>query len=330
MIKEDIKKASDIIKNGWVVAFPTETVYWLWANIYNKEAINRIFKIKWRASDNPLIVHINDINKLEEIALEIPKYAYELAKKFWPGPLTIVLKKQDNVINEVSAWSDTVGIRIPNNPIALELLKIVNVPLAAPSANLSWKPSPTKASHVRDDLWNKVDFILNWWESNIWVESTVIDLTVFPPIVLRPGWVSLEDLRDVIPETILHPNLLWKTIEKIIKSPWMKYRHYAPDTNLILFNHFNDNIESIISEYKNKWNKVWIITTIENQYNYENIDKIFVLWSRKKMTDISKNLFNVLRDIDKHWLAIVFCESFEEKWIGLAIMDRLKRACEKK
>jgi len=327
---QNIKKAADIIKNGWVVAFPTETVYWLWANIYNKDAVKRIFEIKQRASDNPLIVHIDNINKLESLAIEIPEIAYKLAQKFWPGPLTIVLKKKDSVINEISAWSDTVAIRIPNNPIAIELLRIADVPIAAPSANLSWKPSPTQASHVKDDLWNKVDFILDWWETNIGIESTVIDLTVFPRVILRPGWISLEDIRNVVSDIILHPNLRWETKENMVKSPGMKYRHYAPDTNLILFNHLAFNINSQIKEYKNKWKKVWVIATLETQKNYNNVNKIFLLWSRKKMADISKNLFNILRDVDKHWLDIVFCESFEEKWIGLAIMDRLKKACEKK
>lgn len=330
MLKQNIKKAASIIKNGWVVAFPTETVYWLWANIYNKDAIMRIFEIKWRASDNPLIVHIDNIDKLTTLAIEIPKITYELAKKFWPGPLTIVFKKSDSVINEVSAWSDTVAIRIPNNSIAIELLKIANVPIAAPSANLSWKPSPTKASHVKDDLLNKVDYILDWWETIIWVESTVIDITVSPPILLRPWGVSLEELRELLPNIQLHPNLKWESQENIIKSPWMKYRHYAPDTNLFLFNPLTDDIELLIKKYKYLWNKIGVIATLETHDKYNNIDKVFLLWSRKKMTDISKNLFNILREVDKYWLDLVFCETFEEKWIGLAVMDRLKRACEKK
>lgn len=329
MINENIKKASELIKNGWVVAFPTETVYWLWANIYNRDAIKRIFEIKWRASDNPLIVHISSIDELENIVSEIPDIVYTLAEKFWPWPLTFVLKKKDNVISEVSAWWDTIGVRIPNNPLALELIKLANVPIAAPSANLSWKPSPTSASHVRDDLWDRVDFILDWWDTNVWVESTVIDLTVNPVILLRPGWVSFEELKKYIPNIQLHPNLVWENNSVIAKSPWMKYRHYSPDTELVLFDYLNWNINSFLQENKNAWKKIWVITTNENQDKYKWVDKIFLLWSIYDMNWISKNLFNVLRQVDKYWLDIVFCESFEEKGIGLAIMDRLKRACKK-
>lgn len=328
MIENNLKIAANIIKNGWVVAFPTETVYWLWANIYNKEAIKRIFEIKWRAADNPLIVHIHSIEILNTIADDIPDISYKLANKFWPWPLTMVLKKKDCVISEVSAWSDTVAVRIPNNSIAIELLKLSEVPIAAPSANLSGKPSPTSAKHVESDLWNTLDYILDWWETNIWLESTVIDLTVFPPVVLRPWWISLEELKEIVPEVVLHPNLLGKSIENIVKSPWMKYRHYSPDTSLILFDNF-DNINVLLNEYKQKWKKVWIITTIENQYKYDNIDKIFLIWSSFDMPSISKNLYSILREVDKYWLDLVFCESFEEKWIGLAIMDRLKRAAER-
>ncbi|MDP2090318.1 MAG: L-threonylcarbamoyladenylate synthase [Candidatus Gracilibacteria bacterium] len=330
MLKQNIKKAASIIKNGGVVAFPTETVYGLGANIYNKDAIMRIFEIKGRASDNPLIVHIDNIDKLTTLAIEIPKITYELAKKFWPGPLTIVFKKSDSVINEVSAGSDTVAIRIPNNSIAIELLKIANVPIAAPSANLSGKPSPTKASHVKDDLLNKVDYILDGGETIIGVESTVIDITVSPPILLRPGGVSLEELRELLPNIQLHPNLKGESQENIIKSPGMKYRHYAPDTNLFLFNPLTDDIELLIKKYKYLGNKIGVIATLETHDKYNNIDKVFLLGSRKKMTDISKNLFNILREVDKYGLDLVFCETFEEKGIGLAVMDRLKRACEKK
>ncbi len=325
MLKESIKYASNIIKNWWVVAFPTETVYWLWASIYDKNAIKRIFEIKWRPQDNPLIVHIDSIDKIKNIASNIPEVVYLLWSKFWPWPLTVILEK-NNVIDEVTAWTNTVAIRIPNNDIALKLIKESGTPIAAPSANLSWKPSPTSAKHVKDDLWDSVDYILDWWETTVWLESTVIDLTVYPYLLLRPWGISFEQLKEALPDIEIHQNWWNKEKKQAIKCPWMKYRHYSPDTEMFLFDDFG-NIYDILIEYKNIWKKIWIITTVENEHKYSNVDKLFLVWSTKDLNTVSKNLFNTLREVDKYNLDVVFCESFEEKWMGLAIMDRLKRAC---
>lgn len=330
MNNKEIKIASDIIKNWWVIAFPTETVYWLWASIYNKEAIKRIFKIKWRAPDNPLIVHIDDINKVSELAINIPDSFYILAKKFWPWPLTMILRKKDNIIDEITAWGDSIAIRIPNNEIALEIIKKSWVPIAAPSANLSWKPSPTSACHVKDDLWNSVDYIVEWWNTNIWIESTVIDLTINNPIILRPWFITIEDLKETLPEIKMYQKIEWSDDKKVNRSPWMKYRHYSPNTPLILIDIEKDNINNIIEENNIKWKKIWFIYTKENKDKYNNNDNLFLLWSRNRIQDISKNLFKILREIDKYWLDIVYCETFLKEWIGIAIMDRLSRASENK
>ncbi len=329
MKQNDLNFAAKILQDWGVVAFPTETVYGLWANIYDKQAIQKIFTIKWRASDNPLIVHISDISELPNVAIDIPEIAYELWKKFWPGPLTFVLKKQQNVVSEVSAGWDTIGIRVPNHPIARELIALSWVPLAAPSANLSWKPSPTSAQHVHNDLSQRVDYIVDGGEANIWVESTVIDLTVQPPVLLRPGGISFEQLKEVLPNIEIHPHLLWQKSEKIVKSPGMKYRHYAPETTLYLFSPEQDDIIAKIQDHHAQWKKIWIIGSKEMQYKYLWADRFFLLWSRENLEEVSHNLFATLRQIDIYWLDSVYCETFETKWIWLAIMDRLKRACEK-
>ena len=225
--EKKLKRAAEIIRKGGLVAFPTETVYGLGANALNRKAVIKIFEAKGRPMDNPLIVHISDMKMIREIA-KMNEIAERLAKKFFPGPITLVVDKKEVIPPEVTAGLETVAIRMPSHPIALKLIKVSGVPIAAPSANLAGKPSPTKTEHVIDDLYGKVDLILDGGETNIGVESTVVDTTVYPVEILRPGGLPIEEIRKVVDV---------KTFDRKVgvpKSPGMKYRHYAPEAELIV------------------------------------------------------------------------------------------------
>ncbi len=321
------------LKNGGVVVFPTETVFGLGANALNPKAVEKIFKVKGRPSDNPLIVHVNNIEMANKVAF-VNKTAEKLFKKFSPGPLTLILKKRSIVPNITSANLNTVAVRIPNNKIALKLIELSNLPIAAPSANLSGKPSPTKIEHIINDLGNKINYALNG-EISIGVESTVLDLTEKTPKILRYGSITYEDLMEVInlePITVKvdnkNKNNKEKEIIKVAKSPGMKYTHYSPDTPLILATGTN---EEIINKINNKindlnYNEICIITTIENKNKYPNNIKKIIIGSRNNLKEISKNLYNVLREIDKHNVKIALIEGFNKKGLGLAIMDKLEKA----
>ncbi len=327
-----IQKAAKIIKGSGLVAFPTETVYGLGANVLDKKAVRKIFEVKGRPLDNPVIVHIAKIEDLNLLARKIPKIAEILAKKFWPGPLTLILFKNKIVPDEVTAGSNTVAIRMPKNKIALELIKNSGVPIAAPSANLAGKPSPTTAKHVFEDLGDKIDLILDGGRTKVGVESTVIDLTVKPPLILRPGGISLEKLKKVLKDIKPHPFLLGaKLKDKIIKSPGMKYRHYAPKTPLILAEGKNQisKIQELIDYYQRKNKIVGVMTTKETKKFYQKANLVLVVGSKKNLEEIAKNLFKTLREFDKRKVDIIISESFPERGIGFAIMHRLKKAAKK-
>ena len=327
-----IEKAARIIKKGGLVAFPTETVYGLGANALNKKAVKKIFEAKKRPLDNPIIVHIADFKDLFKLTKKIPKIVKNLAKIFWPGPLTLVLFKKKIVPNEVTAGSDTVAIRMPKNKIALELIKASGFPIAAPSANLAGRPSPTTAWHVFEDLGKKIDLILDGGPTKVGVESTVVDLTVKPPLILRPGGLSFEKLKKVLKDLKPHPFLKGEKLrDKILKSPGMKYRHYAPKAPLILIEgkDFVSKIQNLINQYKKRKKKVGVMATKETKKFYKNANLILTPGSRKNLEEIAKNLFKVLRQFDKKRVDIILAESFPEKGIGFAIMHRLKKAAKK-
>ena len=327
--KNIIKKAAEIIRQGGIVAFPTETVYGLGANALNKKAVRRIFKVKERPLDNPLIVHIADVKDLAKLAKNIPKNTNILAKKFWPGPLTLILFKK-LVSKEVTAGGNTVAIRMPQNKIALELIRSSGVPIAAPSANLAGRPSPTEACHVFEDLGDKVDLILDGGRTEIGVESTVVDLTVKPPQILRPGGISFEELKKVIKDIQLHPSLLGKKFKGKVKSPGMKYRHYAPRAPLILVEgNLNERIKkfrNLISLYRKQKKLVGVMISRETKKLLKEGDLILVIGSRKNLKEISRNLFQTLRKFDETGVDIILAETFPEKGIGFALMHRLKKA----
>lgn len=330
---EEITGAAEIIKEGNLVAFPTETVYGLGANALDKKAIKKIFEAKGRPLDNPLIVHVADYDDIFKIAQKIPKIAKTLATKFWPGPLTLIFFKKRIIPDEVTAGGNTVAIRIPKNKIALELIKSAGVPIAAPSANLAGRLSPTTAQHVFEDLGNKIDLILDGGRTKIGIESTVVDLTINPPQILRPGGISFEKLKKVLKNLQLHPSLLGKKIQEKTKSPGMKYRHYAPQAHLILIKgdlkRRGQKIQDLIVKYKKEGKKVGLLTLLEREKFYKGSDLVLSVGSEKNLKEVAQNLFKTLRKFDEMGMNIILSETFSRKEIGFAIMDRLEKAAKK-
>ena len=331
-INKDIKfieEAGDIIRDGGTVAFPTETVYGLGANALDEEAVKKIFIAKGRPQDNPLIVHVCSKN-ISELVKEVPEVAQRMIDKFWPGPLTIILEKNDIIPNMTSANLNTVGIRMPSSEIALKLIELSKRPIAAPSANISGRPSPTEVERCIEDLNGKVDYIIGGESSDIGVESTIIDCTVNPPLVLRPGGITLEMLKEIDSNIEIDSALKSKPTENFKpKAPGMKYRHYAPKAHLKIIKGKNEKTIEIINEilenYIEKGNDVAILTTNEN-LNKFNSGKVISLGSENNLNEIAKNLFETLRKCDDLGVQHILCQGFEEKGVGLAIMNRLNKA----
>lgn len=331
-INKDIKfieEAGAIIRDGGTVAFPTETVYGLGANSLDEEAVKKIFIAKGRPQDNPLIVHVCSKN-ISELVKEVPEVAQRMIDKFWPGPLTIILEKNDIIPNMTSANLNTVGIRMPSSEIALKLIELSKRPIAAPSANISGRPSPTEVERCIEDLNGKVDYIIGGESSDIGVESTIIDCTVNPPLVLRPGGITLEMLKEIDSNIEIDSALKSKPTENFKpKAPGMKYRHYAPKAHLKIIKGKNEKTIEIINEilenYIEKGNDVAILTTDEN-LNKFNSGKVISLGSENNLNEIAKNLFETLRKCDDLGVQHILCQGFEEKGVGLAIMNRLNKA----
>ena len=331
-INKDIKfieEAGAIIRDGGIVAFPTETVYGLGANALDEEAVKKIFIAKGRPQDNPLIVHVCSKN-ISELVKEVPEVAQRMIDKFWPGPLTIILEKNDIIPNMTSAILNTVGIRMPSSEIALKLIELSKRPIAAPSANISGRPSPTEVERCIEDLNGKVDYIIGGESSDIGVESTIIDCTVNPPLVLRPGGITLEMLKEIDSNIEIDSALKSKPTENFKpKAPGMKYRHYAPKAHLKIIKGKNEKTIEIINEilenYIEKGNDVAILTTDEN-LNKFNSGKVISLGSENNLNEIAKNLFETLRKCDDLGVQHILCQGFEEKGVGLAIMNRLNKA----
>ena len=295
-----IKIASEVIKNGGLVAFPTETVYGLGANALDKYAVNKIFIAKGRPNDNPMIVHVSSKKQVSELVKEVPLNAKKLMNKFWPGPLTIILEKNNLVPVEVTAGLSTIAIRMPDNRIALELIKEAKVPIAAPSANSSGSPSPTEGQHVIDDLKDKVEVIIDGGRVNIGLESTVLDLTQNPPVILRPGKITLSQIKGVIGKVLKSKSMN----EDKPKCPGMKYKHYSPKAKVIIVK-TEEEIKDTASKYLDK--KVKIL-------NYENEIKM------------GKSLFKDFRDADKEGCKIIIVKETKDEGFGCAIMNRLRKA----
>lgn len=318
-----VKKAARVIKGGGLVAFPTETVYGLGADALNPRAVAKIFEAKKRPLGDPLIVHISKKEDLFKLAKEISNTAMELIGKFWPGPLTVVLNKSDIVPYIVTAGLDTVAIRMPANQIALTLIKEAETPISAPSANLFGRPSPTTSQHVLDDLEGKVDLIIDGGKTDIGLESTILDLTQDVPSVLRPGGVSMEKLQGVI--KTIH---LFKSRDKIF-SPGMYLRHYSPKAKVILVDE-NDRIgvekvRKLAYDFILQGYSVGIITKEENKEKYSEFN-VKSLGPGDDLIKCAANLFSILRDFDRFGVDVIISESVKEEELGLAIMDRLRKA----
>lgn len=323
--KSRILRAANIIKSGGLVAFPTETVYGLGANALNPKAVRKIFSVKGRPSDNPLIAHIAGRKDVHKLASIVPASAVKLMNKFWPGPLTLVLKKKPLVPKEVTAGLDTVAVRMPANKIARALIKASGVPIVAPSGNLSGMPSPTTARHVIQDLNGKIPCIIDGGSARIGVESTVIDVTTTTPTVLRPGGITVEMLRKALGKSVSR----FKGSVKHAKSPGMKYRHYAPRAKLVLVEgnsrKIRQSIAKLANDYARKRKKVGIMTT-DNSHSYNANVVTYVGCSAEA---VARNLFNALRDFDAAKVDVILAEGLEESGLGLAVMNRLRKAASK-
>lgn len=326
-----IQVAAEIIRNGGLVAFPTETVYGLGADALNAEAVAALFEAKKRPLDNPPIIHVANVHEIDALVEKVPKKARLLMETFWPGPLTLIFKRSNKVPSLTTAGLDTIAIRIPNHKVALALINQCQRPIAAPSANLAGKPSPTTAQHVCEDLGGRIDAIIDGGATKIGVESTVVDLSVDPPLLLRPGGTSFQILKRALGSLELHPFVESEqelTLQQI-RSPGMKHKHYAPKAEVILV---EGNIEATVikikelsESYKHKGFKVGILATDQTQEAY-TADIVRSLGSRFNIVSIAQNLFRLLREVDALGVDVIITESVPSKGLGLAVMNRLRKA----
>ncbi|WP_050616604.1 L-threonylcarbamoyladenylate synthase [Bacillus testis] len=318
-----IKAAAELLKGNETVAFPTETVYGLGANATNDQAVQKIFAAKGRPSDNPLIVHIAKVQQLEDLVEEVPEHARKLMEAFWPGPLTIILKKKGRLSDSATAGLDSVGIRMPDHPIALALIAAADLPIAAPSANLSGKPSPTTAGHVANDLTGRISGIVDGGETGVGLESTVVDCTRAVPVILRPGGVTREELMAVVGE--VREDVALHNPEEAPKAPGMKYTHYAPDAPFILMDGSVRFIQAAIDQSKSEGKKTGVLTTEENKDAY-TADTVISCGSRKDLATVAAGIYDALRTFDESGTDVIYGEVFPYEGIGDAIMNRLMKA----
>lgn len=318
-----LEEAAKLLKEGEAVAFPTETVYGLGADATSDQAVDKIFVAKGRPSDNPLIIHIGSKEAIEKIAEDIPPSAQALIDRFWPGPLTLVLKKKPGISEKVTAGLETVAVRMPSHPIALELLKKVDLPIAAPSANLSGKPSPTLAKHVWADLDGRISGIVDGGPTGVGVESTVLDCTEDTPLILRPGGVTKEQIEAVVGKVRVDKALLISG--QAPKSPGMKYTHYAPNAPLYIVQGSRDFLQEKADEWREEGKRVGILTTTENESFYQ-ANVVLACGSRNDLSTVATHLYEVLRSFNEHDVDIILSESFPEEGVGQAVMNRLMKA----
>ena len=334
---EYIREASEILKSGGLVAFPTETVYGLGGDATDKEASRKIYAAKGRPSDNPLIVHIAKFSQLEDITENLPKTAKLLADAFWPGPLTMVCNKNQVIPYETTGGLDTVAVRMPNNPVALALIEESGCMIAAPSANTSGRPSPTKASHVYEDLSGKIEAILDGGAVDIGLESTIVDLTEDVVTILRPGFINMDMLRKVVGEVRMDPGIVYNdkgtTSGAKPKAPGMRYKHYAPKGDLTIISGEEDTVVGKINqltiEALKEGKKVGIIATSETADRYPE-GEVLVIGNRSDESSIAHNLYDILRRFDELSVDLIYSESFATPKMGQAIMNRLLKAAGQK
>ncbi len=321
--QKDIEQAGLILREGGLVAIPTETVYGLGANALDAHAVTRIFEAKGRPQDNPLIVHIAEFEQLCPLVRQVPESAKLLADHFWPGPLTIILPKADCIPQETSGGLDTVAVRFPSHPVAQAIIRAAGVPIAAPSANLSGKPSPTTAQHVLDDMDGKIEMIVDGGECSVGVESTVLTLAGDHPVLLRPGGVSIEQIRELLPDAQVDPAVVHKLEEgRTAASPGMKYKHYAPLARVIVV----DGSKQQYIDYVNSHAKedVWALCFEEDQDKL----KVPVLCYGAQLDSgaQARHLFDALRRFDELGAKTVYAHCPDRSGVGLAVYNRLIRA----
>lgn len=328
---EKVQVAAEFIKKGGLVAFPTETVYGLGADALNAKAILALFEAKKRPLDNPPIVHVENINDVYKLATRVPPKAEKLMREFWPGPLTLVFKHSAIVPDVTVAGLDTIAIRMPQHNVALALIRESSCPIAAPSANLAGKPSPTSAQHVFDDLNGRIDAILDGGSTHIGVESTVLDMSVNPPLVLRPGGTPFEALKQAIGEVKLHPFVIAEAELPLdaARSPGMRHKHYAPNAKVLLVEGsvavVTAKVKELIESYRLESCKVGVLATDETAAQYR-ADVVKSLGSRFNLAVIAQNLFRLLREFDAEGVDVVIAEGVPAEGLGLAVMNRLRKA----
>lgn len=326
----EMKEAAALIARGELVAFPTETVYGLGGDALRPEAAKKIYEAKGRPSDNPLIVHISEYADLQRIAKEIPPQAKALSDAFWPGPLTMIVKKKDTVPDTTTGGMDTVAVRMPNHPVALALIRESGCLIAAPSANTSGRPSPTEASHVAEDMEGRIPMILDGGPVGIGIESTIIDLTEEKPMVLRPGYITPEMLSEVLQEEVMiDPGLIASDDTKKPKAPGMKYRHYAPKAQLVIVDgepsDVVEKINELVQAKKRQGQKIAVIATEESCGSYD-ADVVLCIGKRTDEDQIAQHLYKLLRECDSLEADFIYSECFQTPRIGQAIMNRLLKA----
>ena len=329
MDEEILQEAGNIIKNGGLVAFPTETVYGLGGDALNRESSKKIYAAKGRPSDNPLIIHICNIEDLKPIVEEIPEDVFRLAEAFWPGPLTIIMKKSDLVPKETTGGLDTVAVRMPSHPVALKFIEYAGGYVAAPSANVSGRPSPTKAKYVIEDMTGRIDMILDGDGIDIGLESTIVDMTGEIPEILRPGYITKDMLEKVLGEVRVDQTILDMNCKEPPKAPGMRYRHYAPKGQLTIVEgeayKTIDKINELTKEAQAKGEKVGIIGTKETKDKYLG-NSVKSVGKRRDEDSIARTLYTILREFDDEDVAYMYAESFAGVGMRQAIMNRMLKA----
>ncbi len=328
-LAEALRRPAEILRAGGLVAFPTETVYGLGANAFEPEASARIYAAKGRPSDNPLIIHIAEVSQLSLVTDAVPEAALRLAKAFWPGPLTMILPRKETVPKRTTGGLDTVAVRLPSHPVARALIRESGCLIAAPSANLSGRPSPTTAAHVREDMDGRIDCIVDGGPVSIGLESTIVDLTEEKPLILRPGYITKEALMDVLSDVDYDPNLSSETASGPPKAPGMRYRHYAPKGEMWVV---EGAAEAVVAEIASRTAAdaaaglhPGVLATEETAGRYPT-GTVIAVGTRADEESIARQLFGALRAMDAAGADRIYAESFDTPRIGQAIMNRLLKA----
>lgn len=329
--RQELRHAGELLRAGALVAFPTETVYGLGGNALDETTVAKIYAAKGRPSDNPLIVHIAELKALDELAAEVPDLAYRLAERFWPGPMTMILKKSSIVPDATTGGLPTVSVRMPSDPIASALIAESERYIAAPSANLSGRPSPTAAEHVIEDLSGRIEMIIDGGRCDIGLESSIIDLSGEVPMILRPGYITKEDFEEIAARVEYDRAVLAERAQEsaVAKAPGMKYRHYAPKGQLYLVEGKQADVIAAINQLVAEKEATGIRAAVlcaeetKRQYHCKHVYPLGALSSEK---EISAHLFAALRTFDKEEISVIYSESFEKTRLSLAIMNRLRKA----